>query len=333
MLKTYTKITNLNSIKIPAFAGTIKKIVEHCINNDIDVYHVFENKVIFILKKNKKIVWIHKSLSSISNPIGINIARNKYLMKCLLEKFEIPTIPGLLVKNEEELIRASKQLGFPLVIKPTGSAEGNGITIDINNQELLIDSFHNAQLFGKDVIVEKHITGDYFRITYIADGTFAATKNLPAYIKGDGVRTALEIIKYENRYNKERRTAGRLNKLKISDKTERMLKSKGYELNSIIPKGESIPICFSGFDGGEYIDVTEIIHESYIEISKKICSILGLPIIGLDVLSEDISKPMDNNGGVIIEVNGTFPDIQIHNKTTIGAKRDLTPNFVNFLFK
>lgn len=332
-LNNYRRIIDIKSIKLKSFTGTVKKIVEYCLSQDIEVFQVFENQIIFILKKDTGIVWIHKSLSSISNPIGINIARNKYLMKCLLEKFNIPTIPGILIENEEDLMMASQQLGYPLVIKPTGAAEGKGITININNQSLLIDSFRNAKLFGKDVLIEKHIAGDYFRITYIADGTFAVTKNLPAYIEGDGLKTALEIILSENKCNKERRTNGRLNKLKISDKTERMLKSSGYRLDSVIKKGDRVPICFSGFDGGEYVDATEEVHKSYIAISKKICSLLGLPIIGLDILSTNINEHIDKSGGVVIEVNGTFPDIQIHNKTTIGARRDLTPNFVNFLFK
>lgn len=313
--------------------GTTKKLIQYALKNNIEVYKVLEKKNYYIFKKGSRFIWINKVMNSKTNPIGMIIARNKNTTKDFLEKLHYPVAPSMIVSDLKELPLAIETIKFPVVIKPLGAAEGKGITINIKTNKLLIDSFKIAKKFDNKVLIEKHVFGDYYRLTYIADGSYAVTKNLPAYILGDGNKTVLELINYENKYNKERRKNGRLKKIKISEKTERFLASEGYHLNSILPKEKSIPLCFSGFDGGEYIDVTDDVHPYFIKMANKISSSLQLPIIGIDIISKDITKPLEENDGIIVEVNGSFPDIQFHSKPTQGKARDLYANLINYLFK
>jgi cyanophycin synthetase len=326
-----TLSTFKNSKKAPR--GTSKKLVLYALKNNIDVYRVFNKKSLYIFKKGSKIIWINKTMNSKTNPIGIAIARNKHMAKDFLAKLGYPVAPSKTISKFEELDSAMRTLSFPVVVKPLGAAEGKGITVNVNTKKLLADSFNVAKKFDDKVLIEKHIFGEYYRITYIADGSYAATKNLPAYISGNGKKTAKELIDWENKYNKERRKGGRLKKIKISEKTERFLASEGYKLNSVLPEGKKIPLCFSGFDGGEYIDVTENIHPYFIKMSKEISDSLKLPIIGIDIISVDITKPLKENRGVIIEINGSFPDIQFHSNPTQGKARELYSNLINYLFK
>lgn len=335
LLKKAKKITlsNIGSIRSKIFKGTIEALVKYALKNNIEVFQLFENKSFFILKKRSKIVWIHKALTSITNPVGVSIARDKYLTKILLEKMSYPTSPSVTISEYSELKKALKQIPFPVVVKPVGGAGGKGVTVNITTQKLLRNSFTNAKQFDRKVLIEKYILGDYYRITYIADGSFAATKNLPAKITGDGKRTVKELIQTENKYNKERFALGRLKKIKISDKTERFLATEGYVLTSVIPRGKSIPLCFSGFDGGEYIDVTEDVHPYYLTLGKKITATLGLPIVGIDIIAKSLKIPLEKQNGVIIEINGTFPDIQFHNEPTLGKSRNLASGLIKYLFK
>lgn len=333
ILKNSERIT-LNNFKKnkKIVSGTTKKLISSALENGIEVYKIFDNKNFYLFKKGKKIIWINRAMNSKANPVGILIARNKNTTKDFLVKLGYPTAPSKVISTLKELTSAIKILGFPVVVKPLGAAEGKGITININSKKLLIESFKIAQGFDKKVLVEKHFFGDYYRITYIADGSYAVTKNLPAYIKGNGEKTVRELIDCENKNNKERRKMGRLKKIKISAKTERFLASAGYGLNAVLPKNRKIPLCFSGFDGGEYIDATEVTHPYFIEMSKEISENLGLPIVGIDIISKDITKPLTKNDGIVIEVNGSFPDMQFHNKPTIGKSRDLSMNLLNYLF-
>ncbi|MBU2028742.1 ATP-grasp domain-containing protein, partial [Patescibacteria group bacterium] len=276
--------------------------------------------------------WLNKALTSKANPIGINIARDKNLTIRLLQKLGYPVAPSEIISNLSELESAIENIPFPVVLKPVGSAEGKGVTVNIKTRELLLESFEIAVLFDKKILIEKYILGDYYRLTYIADGSYAATKNIPAYIKGDGKKTAKELIEDENKNNKERGHRGRLKKITISEKAARFLASEGYDFNSIIPEDKKIPLCFSGFDGGEYINATKDVHPYFIEMAKKISNILELPIIGIDIIASSIEKPLPETGGVVLEINGTYPDIQFHNVPTKGDSINLAPKLIDYLF-
>lgn len=316
-----------------AIKGTVRELIIAALEKKIVVYRVFEKKDIFILKHGEKIEWLYESLTSIANPIGMIIARNKHSSKKILNKLGCPTAQSKIVKTLEELDDAIEEIGYPVVIKPLRSGGGKGITVNIADHAVLVDSFRHAKDFDTKILIEKYVSGDYYRLTYVADGSFAATKNLPATIVGDGKKTARELIDQENETNQERKKDGRLKKIKTSEKTERFLTSYGYILDSIIPKNETLPLCFSGFDGGEYVDVTDEIHPYYISLAKKISENLGLPLIGIDIVSKNITEPLTDNGGVLIEINGTYPDIQFHSMPTSGKPRYLAPKLIDYLFK
>lgn len=323
---------NLDKMESKYFKGTIRDLIVSALNKKIRVYKVFEKKLLFLLKKGKKTIWLEKALTSRTNPVGARIAKDKDLTKEFLKKLGYPVALSKVVTNISELKNIVKKIGFPLVIKPASASGGEGITINIKNKKILIDSFNIAKKVDKKVLVEKHISGDYFRITYIANGAYAATKNLPAYIIGDGRKTARQIISGENKSNKERYLAGRLNKIKISNKTERFLASEGFTLESIIPKNKKIPLCFSGYDGGEYIDVTEEIHPYFLRLARDVSNNLGLPIVGIDIIAKNIKKTLNGGNGVVIEINGTFPIIQFHAEPTVGKSRNLAPELISYLF-
>jgi len=329
-LANFQKINSLKEIK--THSGTSRELLKYALNNHIEAYKIFNKKIIFCLKRGNKIIWIDKALTSKANPIGIDIARDKNLAKQFIFQLGFPVARSEVIEDKDEIEEVLKKIKFPLVIKPVGSAGGEGITVGIKNKKLLVDSFYVAKKYDKKILVERHVLGDYYRITYVADGSYAAIKNMPAYIIGDGKNTAENLIKKENNFNMDRRKAGRLKKIRISEKTERFLKSKNYTLKSIIPINEKIPLCFGGFDGGEYIDVTEKISPYYLQMSKKISESLGLPIVGIDILAKNIKEPLDINGGIVVEINGSFPDIDIHNKPTIGKPRNLAPNLIEYLF-
>ena len=310
---------------------TVDELLRYSLQNGIEVYRVFPNKSIYILRKGDRLIWIHKALTSTANTIGVNIARDKNLAKVVLKKLGYPVANGQAISSVDQL--DLDNIAFPVVVKPLNSSEGRGITVNITNKELLVESIGAAKKISKNILVEEHIGGDYYRLTYVANGACAVVKNLPAYIVGDGNATANELIAKENECNKERGIKCRLKKIKITEKTIRFLASAGYQLDSVIEKNERIPLCFGGFDGGEYIDVTDEVHPYFIEMAKQVTNVLSIPIVGIDIVATSISNPLDETGGVVIEINGTFPDIQIHAHPTKGKSRNLAPDLVEFLFK
>lgn len=313
-------------------AGTTSELLKYALKIGCEIYQVFPKKLIFILKKGKKTLWLNMAMSSLANPVGIVITKNKNLTKKLLRDMNYPVPNDIIVSNLIELKRIQRNIKLPVVVKPLSAAGGKGVTVNIRNKDLLVSSFLVAKKYSKKVIIEQHFRGDYYRLTYIADGSFAATKNLPAYITGDGKNSARQLIKAENKRRDELKNK-KLKKIRITEKTKRLLASEGYKLSSIIPKGRKVPLCFSGYDGGEYIDVTDKVHPYFRKLAANIANFLELPVIGIDIITTDISRPLEKTGGAIIEVNGKYPDIQFHSTPTQGKPRHLASNIINYLFR
>ncbi|MPM16638.1 Cyanophycin synthetase [bioreactor metagenome] len=58
---------------------------------------------------------------------------------------------------------------------------------------------------------------------------------------------------------------------------------------------------------------------------------LGLDICGIDICTEDISKPIIHNNGIVMEVNAA-PGLRMHLSPSEGAARDLGKEIVNMLY-
>jgi len=114
--------------------------------------------------------------------------------------------------------------------------------------------------------------------------------------------------------------------------SERMLEQKKHSLNAVLIKKEKLNLRDNSnlSTGGFEIDCTDLICEENIEICKRAASAIGLDICEIDLICEDISKPL--SGGVIIEVNAS-PDIRMHHNPYIGAKRNVAGHIIHKLFE
>lgn len=334
LLNSAEKITlaNVSDIKASYFRGSTRDIILAALQKDIEVFHIFPKKEIFVLKKGDQIIWINKTLSSVANPVSLGIAKNKHLTKDLLEKLGIPTTLGMAIKNEDELEKIAAELSFPLVIKPADGGGGFGVYVNLHNHESLKKAYGKVSAISKQVLVEKFVAGDYYRLTIIGNGAYATTKNLPAVIIGNGKDTVEQLIEKENQKNPERQVSERLNKIKISSTVSAFLLGHGFTLDSVIPENIAVPISFGGYGGGEYIDVTKETHPSFIKAARLISETLELPIIGIDFIAKDISAEFAAQNGVVLEINASFPLLQFHREPTQGEPRNLAPDLIDYLF-
>ncbi len=79
----------------------------------------------------------HRRSPFISEPEGYQI----------LKAYKIPTLPHILVHNEDELITQSKEIGFPVVLKVVSSdilhkTEVGGVAVDIGNEQELLQKYN-----------------------------------------------------------------------------------------------------------------------------------------------------------------------------------------------
>lgn len=277
---------------------------------------------------------IQATVTSETSNIAVEIACDKEDTKYLLEQAEVPVPRGEIIRRESSLEDTCRYVGFPLVIKPINGNHGRGITVNINNYEDALEAFKEAQKVSRSVIVEKYITGDDYRLLVIDHKLVAAAVRTPAHVIGDGKSTVQELV---DRVNSDpRRGYGHekvLTAIDINELTLTILKGKGYTVDSIIPEGEKLILKDTAnlSTGGTAEDVTDIVHPDNIFMAERISKIIDLDICGIDIMTTDISKPLKETDGAVLEVNAG-PGFRMHLAPTTGLPRNVASHVIDKLF-
>ncbi|TGE31659.1 cyanophycin synthetase [Desulfosporosinus sp. Sb-LF] len=289
---------------------------------------------IFQLGYGKHSKTIQATLGSDTKEIAVSIAQDKLLTKELLSLHCIPVANGIKVGRKIDAILGAKDIGYPVVLKPQFGNQGKGVIANIKDEIALSNAYERLIKDYKCLIIEKHISGKDYRVCSVYGDIVAVSERIPPHIIGDGINSIEKLIRNTN--EDIRRGEGHekeLTKIKIDEILIAHLDQKNYSLESVLPKDETITLKDNAnlSTGGFAIDCTDLICEENIELCKRAASAIGLDICGIDLLCQDISKPL-NEGGAIIEINAA-PGIRMHHNPYSGTKRNVAGHIVDKLFK
>ncbi len=279
---------------------------------------------------------IQATVTSETSSIGVELACDKEDTKYLLEQAEVEVPKGDIIRRERSLEDACDYVGFPLVIKPIDGNHGRGITVNIQSYEEALEAFRHAKNSSKSgaIIVEKYIKGDDYRLLVINNKLVAGAIRTPAHVIGDGKSTVQELI---DEVNKDpRRGYGHekvLTQITVNELTQTIIKDAGYTLDSVIPDGERLILKDTAnlSTGGTAEDITDIIHPANVSMAERISKIIDLDICGIDIMTTDITKPLSETGGAVLEVNAG-PGFRMHLAPTTGLPRNVAAPVIDKLF-
>ncbi len=235
---------------------------------------------------------IRATIASTTSSIAVDIAGDKEETKNLLGRAEVPVPKGVIIRSEEGLKDAIESVGYPAVIKPIDGNHGKGATTNIMNWEQALKALEGAQRYSRSVIVEKFITGFDFRVLVINYKFICAALRTPASVTGDGKKTIQQLIDETNK--DPRRGYGHekvLTQITVDDFTWKMLNDKGYNLETVPPKGELVLLKPTAnlSTGGTSTDVTDEVHPANIMMCERIARIVGLDICGIDIMASSFA--------------------------------------------
>jgi cyanophycin synthetase len=280
---------------------------------------------------------IQASLTSSTGILGVELASDKEGTKRILQDVGIPVPRGTVIYYLDELEQAIEDVGgFPIVIKPLDGNHGRGITINIDSWELAEEAYDAAKTESrsKGVIVERFYQGQDHRILVINGHVVAVAERVPAHVIGDGRLTIAELIEHTNR--DPRRGAGHdnvLTQIQLDRTSFQLLERQGYTLDTVLPQGT---VCYlkataNLSTGGIAVDRTDTIHPENVWIAERVAKLIGLDIAGIDVVTPDISRPLREVDGVIVEVNAA-PGLRMHFSPSEGIPRNVGEAIVDMLF-
>lgn len=277
---------------------------------------------------------IQATVTSETSSIGVELACDKEDTKFLLEQAEIDVPRGQIIRREGSLEETCNYVGFPLVMKPVDGNHGRGITVNIRNYEDALVAYTAAREVSRAVIVEKYIQGEDYRLLVINNRLVAAAKRTPAHVIGDGKSTVQELVDKVN--SDPRRGYGHekvLTQITVNDLTKTIIKAKGYTLESVIADQEMLILKDTAnlSTGGTSEDVTDIVHPANVSMVERISKIIDLDICGVDIMTTDISQPLRETGGAVLEVNAG-PGFRMHLAPTKGLARNVAAHVIDKLF-
>jgi cyanophycin synthetase len=277
---------------------------------------------------------IEASITGNTSVIATDIAGDKDRTKRMLTEANIPVPQGHVITEVDNLEEIIEQIHFPIVVKPLDGNHGNGATIKVETPAEAKIAFERARQFSKKIIIEEYINGKDFRVLIINKKFEAAALRTPASVVGDGVHTISELIDLIN--DDPRRGNGHDNELtrvEIDESCLELIAKKGYGLHTILPLGEECQLRPTAnlSTGGTATDITDIVHPKNIFLFERVARIIGLDVCGIDVMAPDLSQPIMENGGAIIEVNAA-PGLRMHLHPTVGQPRNVAEPMLDMLF-
>ncbi len=277
---------------------------------------------------------IRATVTSETSSIGVELACNKGKTRDILKEAQVPVPEGCVVNNEESLEEVCKEMVYPIVIKPIRGNHGRGVTTNINTFKEALKAFWLAKSISEKVVVERYIPGEDYRLLVINNKFTAAAKRNPAQVTGDGKLTIRQLVDKLN--SDPKRGYGHekiLTQITINDLTKAILEKEGLTGDSIPKEGEKVILKDTAnlSTGGTSDDVTDIVHPETMAMAERISMIIDLDICGIDVMTSDISKPLNETGGAVLEVNAA-PGFRMHLFPTTGLPRNVAAPVVDKLF-
>jgi cyanophycin synthetase len=271
----------------------------------------------------------------ITSAISEAIAQDKQLTKRLLAAAGVPVPGGRPVTDADDAWKAACEIGLPVVVKPNDGNQGKGITVNITNQADLLKAYAAAREFRDDILVERYLPGNDFRLLVVGDKLVAAARRDPPKVVGDGVHTITQLVEQVN--SDPRRGSGHstsLTKIRFDDIARACLATQGFDAESIPAKGQRVNLRNNAnlSTGGSATDVTDDVHPDVAARAVAAAHMVGLDICGVDVVCDSILRPLEEQGGGMVEVNAA-PGLRMHLAPSFGKGRDVGGAIISSMFK
>lgn len=308
---------------------TLYSLIEAGLKRDIPVFYLKEENQ-FQWGYGRKAVRGRSTTFHVDSIKDTEFTTFKDMVKEFLLECGFPTPRGATAYTSAEAEGAAEELGFPLVVKPVAGHKGQGVVTGIESldgvRRAFADILAAAGGGGFDgAIVEQQVYGTDHRLLAVGGRFVAALERVPASVDGDGTSTVRDLVERENA------TVARLDnarsplcKIKVDEDLKDYLRLQGRSLDTVPAAGERVVLrrVANISAGGVSVNVTDRIHPVNVRLVEDIAKFFRVTCLGIDVLTEDISKPWTDGKLGIIEVNAG-PGVFMHLAPAIGEPVDV----------
>ena len=242
--------------------------------------------------------------------IGGTICSDKALTNQLLKRIGY-SVPRQMILPKEcthlQVLSASRSIGFPCVLKPRDASQGHGVTARIMDQSSLLDALPKAEAAARaGLVLEQHVPGDIHRLVVLNGRLVRVRLFRQPHLIADGQRTIRTML--EEAQNEEPKTVGVFcygTTPPLDEKMLQLLQVQGLHWGSIPAEGCRVDLRYDLIDRDDWVDIDllEKVHPSLIHMAEELTKAVGMNNLGIDVLSQDITRPVYEQQLWINEMN------------------------------
>lgn len=256
--------------------------------------------------------------------IAAKIAGDKPATAHVLRDAGLPVPDHLVVRSLETALKAAAQLGFPVVIKPTGEEGGRGVFAGLRDERALAAAAAEAFKLSKNILVERHFHGADFRLTVFESQVVKVEQRIAAGVVGDGRSTVGELIAAAQASPRMQNILHQRGKMVVAldDEAIGLLEEQGFTAATVLKAGQRAAIRRKNnvSAGGEQIGVAVgKVHPDNLALAIRAAELLDLDLAGIDLLIPDIFTSWLESGAAICEVNAR-PQIGVRTSPEIYAE-------------
>jgi cyanophycin synthetase len=318
-----------------AFGPSTQAIIDEAASRDIPFIRLDRHSLVQ-LGQGVHQQRIRATMTSRTPGIAVDIASDKSLTNRLLDAAGLPVPKSEVVDDEDGAVAAARRVGFPCVVKPLDGNHGRGVQLDLRSEDDVRRAVPAALRESRsgDLVVETFVSGNDYRCLVIGGRVAAIAERVPASVTGDGTHTVRELVDLTNA--DPRRGIGHekvLTRIKVDAAAEDLVRAQGFGLDDVLPEGRWVKLALTGnmSTGGTSIDRTTEAHPDNVEIAEMAARVVGLDVAGIDFICPDITVPVRETGGAIVEVNAA-PGFRMHTHPTEGEPQYVAKPVIDLLF-
>ncbi|MCZ0961054.1 hypothetical protein OU682_05410 [Paracoccus sp. EF6] len=266
--------------------------------------------------------------STLTSAIGVKMAKDKGMANRVLADAGLPVAGQRTARTEKAALAAARELGYPLVVKPFNGNMGRDITVGVSNEDEMRKAFARAVGHSGKAVIETLIPGEETRLLVVGGKFLAAMNRQPAQVTGDGTRSVADLVKEENRRPERdgllKGAHALMKPIQLDEDARAVLAQQELTVDAVPAAGRQVFLRRESnlSRGGVAIDVTDKIHPSIRQVAEAAARRLRLDVCGVDFLSTDFTRPWQETGGAICEVNSR-PGVSMQLAATPEERRDV----------
>lgn len=336
----YQKESEINSFRFHGFENlelSTQLLLKAALRRGVEFEILDQNENFVRLKQGNKIEYVMQATrTSLDNYSSVLMMENKLVTKTILDESGL-SVPGGMNYLFKEKALSDFELfeDRAIVIKPKSTNFGLGISIlkENNKEEVYQRAVEIAFEHDNSILIEEFVPGREFRFFVIGDKVVGILHRVPANVKGDGRLSIKELVIEKNKDSlRGKGYVKPLEKISLGEAEAMFLADQSLTFDSIPAPDEIVYLRENSniSTGGDSIDFTDDIHQSYKDIAVEATKALDVEITGLDMMILDVETPANHQNYSIIEMNFN-PAIHIHCYPYIGENRYLNEKVLDAL--